>query len=154
MTDYWQEERYRAMHLHLHGHLPDEPAPQPKTTRILVTGSREFTSVHLVRTALRAIRDEHGDQVTIVHGDARGADRLAARIAQAWGMATEAWAADWANLGRKAGIVRNAEMVCGGADLCLAFLVADLPCTGTRDCMRRAERAGIPVRVFEQRTSR
>ena len=152
MSDYWQEQRYLDAHYALHGREPGEPEPRPKPVRILITGSREFTSVHLMRTALRAIRDEHGAQVTIVHGNARGADRLAASIAQAWGMPTEAHEADWTNLGRKAGIVRNAEMVRDGADLCLAFLVANLPCTGTRDCMRRAELAGIPVRVFEQGT--
>lgn len=173
MSDYWQEERYRAMHLHLHGRLPDEPAPQPKPARILITGSREFTSVHLMRTALRAVRDEYGMAATVVHGNARGADRLAASIAQAWGMPTEAHEADWAAPCRAecshgsrrrrrdgstycpaAGDYRNQGMVDAGAGRCLAFLVADLPCKGTRDCMRRAERAGIPVRVFEQRTSR
>lgn len=154
MSDYWQEQRYLAAHYALHGHEVDDPEPQPHPVRVLVTGSREFTSVHLARTALRTVIEEHGTAATIVHGDARGADRIAARIAEAWGMATEARPADWANLGRKAGVVRNAEMVRDGADLCLVFLVAGLPCVGTRDCMRRAERAGIPVRVYEQGAAR
>lgn len=59
-------------------------------------------------------------------------------------------AADWANLGRKAGIVRNQEMVRDGADLCLVFLMSGAENRGTKDCWSRAERAGIPVRVFTQ----
>jgi hypothetical protein len=118
--------------------------------RILITGSRELTDAALVSEALAAAVADFGPGATVVHGVARGADILADRAARALGLKVERRPADWANLGRKAGIVRNAEMVRDGADVVLAFLVADLPCTGTRDAMRRAEAAGIPVRVFEQ----
>lgn len=61
----------------------------------------------------------------------------------------------WRRLGSRAGLVRNAEMVKAGADVCLAFLC---PCTaakctrpefhyshGASHCAELAERAGIPT---------
>lgn len=123
------------------------------TARILVTGSRHLTDFALVSRALQQAAAELGPDTVVVHGAARGADMLAHKAARTLDLGVERRPADWENLGRRAGVIRNAEMVRDGADLVLAFLVADLPCRGTRDCMRRAERAGIPVRVFEQGTA-
>jgi hypothetical protein len=148
LSDYWHEQRYDDAFFAIHSRMPGEPKPKP--TRILITGSRDYTSVHAMRTVLRAILDEHGQHAVIVHGDARGADRLAAQIAEAFGMKTEPWPADWDRRGKAAGFIRNQAMVDAGADLCLAFLVAGLPCKGTRDCAHRAEKAGIPVRWHTQ----
>lgn len=116
--------------------------------RILVTGSREWSSVLRMRTIIRGILNEYGNDVMIVHGDARGADRLAAQIAAYWGAKTEAHPADWKQHGKAAGFIRNQQMVNAGADLALAFFVVGAPCRGTRDCQRRAVAAGIPVRTF------
>lgn len=126
------------------------------TVRILVTGSREFTDRNLVMgamyDALRAASEGErlSARVTVVHGAARGADRLAAFVATKWGWATEAHPAEWARDSKAAGFMRNQRMVDAGADICIALLVKGLPCRGTRDCARRAERAGIPVLMFEQ----
>lgn len=120
------------------------------TARILVTGSRLLTDAELVSRALAEAVADHGADLVIVHGAARGADTVADRAARGLGLKVEPRPADWASLGRRAGVARNAEMVRDGADLVLAFLVAGEPCRGTRDCMRRAQAAGIPVRVYEQ----
>lgn len=118
-------------------------------TRILVTGSRSWTDVHRMRTIIRDVLDEYSTDITLVHGNARGADRLAAQIAEGWGAKTEAHPAGWDANGKAAGFIRNQAMVDAGADLCLVFLVADAACRGTKDCWRRADRAGIPCRVYE-----
>lgn len=90
---------------------------------------------------------EATDDVTLVHGKARGADQMAEAIAIELGWDVEAHAAEWTKYGRAAGSLRNQAMVNAGADICLAF---PLPSSiGTRDCIRRAEIAGIPVRVIE-----
>lgn len=131
--------------------------------RILVTGSRNWIDDVVIGKALAEAAGEFGehligydpefgpsldwDGVTVVHGAARGADSVAARIAKAWGMRVEPWPADWQNYGRGAGPRRNAAMVSRGAAVCLAFPIGES--RGTRDCMQRAEWKGIPVRVFE-----
>ena len=130
--------------------------------RILVTGSRDWTDKRAIARALcDAIdhygehvltRDEYGpkvlwDQVTVVHGAARGADTLAGRIAAAWGMCVEAHPADWDRHRKAAGPLRNKAMVSLGAHVCLAFPLGRS--IGTRHCMKEANAAGIPVRSYE-----
>lgn len=138
--------------------------------RILVTGSRAWSSTLQMRRIIGAAIEEFGPGVTLVHGNAQGADRLAALAADWFGATTEEHDADWSGpcrpecdhgprpkrYGRSycpaAGDYRNQLMVDLGAVVCLAFLVPPSvsPCKGTRDCAARAKRAGIPVRDFAQ----
>lgn len=61
------------------------------------------------------------------------------------GVTQEQHSADW-DKGRTAGFLRNQEMVDAGAYVCLAFVIAGKSKSkGTRDCIRRAKKAGIPV---------
>jgi hypothetical protein len=116
------------------------------TLRVLITGSREWQDRDVIRQALLSIASVHGipaHNVTVVHGAARGADRIAAEEAAHLGMVVEAHPADWDTHGKAAGVIRNAEMVKLGADICLAFPLGKS--VGTQDCLRRAKRAGIAV---------
>jgi len=124
------------------------------TTRILITGSRYFDSRHVVWDALDAAFDEFG-QLIVVNGIAPGADSLAHQWAHLdeRGCVPEHHPADWAGLGRRAGFVRNAEMVALGAEVCLAFLADGEENKGTRMTMGLADKAGIPVRAFTGRAT-
>lgn len=116
-------------------------------TRILVTGSRKWDDVVLLCQALEDVWQLYGDQLVIVHGHCpTGADHLADLWAVAKGLRVERHPADWERHGKAAGPLRNQEMVDLGADLCLAFLAPDS--RGTKDCVRRASVAGIPVHSF------
>lgn len=116
--------------------------------RILVTGSRDWADRVTLSGALDAAAA--AGPCTIVHGGARGADRLAGEWARANGVAVQVFTADWNTYGRRAGYVRNAAMVAAGADVCLAFIKNGSPgATMTADL---AERAGIPVRRYTQET--
>jgi hypothetical protein len=137
-------------------------------TRILVTGSRNWTDYDVILGALRYAFARFDGPVTVVHGDAPGADRFA-NLAVTSSFrprgSLERWPANWtgpcrdtctpghrklraggANYCPAAGNYRNTEMVAAGADLCLAFPLGRS--TGTRDCMRRAKAAGIEVMDF------
>jgi len=110
--------------------------------RILVTGSREWSNQAAIDYALALAFA--GEDTVIVHGDCpTGADRLAKEWAERFGIQQEAHPADWETHGKAAGPKRNQEMVDLGADVCLAFPLGES--RGTRDCMRRASEAGIPV---------
>ncbi len=133
--------------------------------RILVTGSRDCKSWSTVAVELeKAAGNTPSEDVTVVHGGARGADTFAHEAALTFGFTPEVHRADWAapcwsacnHGGRRrhrsgntycpaAGDYRNQEMVDAGADVCLAFYIPGLPCIGTHDCDRRAVKAGIPV---------
>lgn len=114
------------------------------TDRILITGSRDWTNVPYIRHMLTIAARFHPDAV-LVHGDCRGADRIAAGIWTGWGLPTEPHPADWSH-GRAAGPIRNTEMVNAGADLCLAFLLPGS--RGAVHCADLAEQAGITTKRF------
>jgi hypothetical protein len=121
------------------------------TARILVTGSRTLreSDYATVRAAIAKAAVDLGQGVVVVHGNALGADRLADRAARALGLKTEPHPARWRTEGRAAGPLRNQRMVDLGADVCIVLLAVGRENTGTKDCWRRAEAAGIPVRVYE-----
>lgn len=114
--------------------------------RILITASRVWASYKLMRRAIVA----HGPAI-VVHGDCRGGDKMAARIARSLGWPAEPHPADWSR-GLGAGFDRNQDMVDLGADVCLAFPMPGS--RGTWDCVRRARLAGIQVVVVEDTINR
>lgn len=120
------------------------------TLRVLVTGSRVWRDADRVGAALADVLATYPtDGVPVlVHGGARGADALA----DAWWRAQalgepEVHRADWTRYGRRAGMVRNYDMVRAGATVCVAFPLGES--RGTRGCIRLAQRAGIPTIVHE-----
>jgi len=82
----------------------------------------------------------------VMHGGARGADRMAATIAAGLGLQVEEYPADWKGLGRSAGITRNLAMLAEQPDLVLAFWRDES--TGTGHTVGVALRRGITVEVF------
>lgn len=114
--------------------------------RILITGSREWTDWNALNNVLSEYLNE--SDLVIVHGDCpTGADWMAKRWCKFKGVLEEPHPANWKQFGKQAGPIRNQEMVDLDADKCVAF---PLPQSrGTFDCMNKARRAGIPVRVVE-----
>lgn len=89
--------------------------------RIPITGSRDFSDNTLAQQALiwaaNAAGVENPADVTVVHGDARGADTIMAEVAASCGCVVESHPAKWDELGKGAGIIRNCEMAALGADV-------------------------------------
>lgn len=118
------------------------------SARVIVCGSRRWHDRKLIADTLNALvleRDYRFPDPVIVHGDARGADRLAADEAGKAGLLVEAHPADWDGLGKRAGLIRNSRMAELGADLCIAFW--DGRSTGTAHMLDEARKRGIPTRV-------
>jgi len=106
---------------------------------ILICGGRDFDDVALLTGRLDAIHLE-GDG--IIHGAARGADRLADEWAKDRGVPVRSFPADWKKHGKGAGPIRNQQMLDEGKpDLVVAFPGG----TGAADMVRRARKAGIRV---------
>lgn len=115
--------------------------------RILITGSRDWDDQGLIADQIHTAQFFYGEDLVVVHGSCpRGADQIADEWAAVLGIEVERHAADWDSLGRRAGFVRNAEMVALGADVCLAFIRNGSK--GATHCADLAEKAGIPVRRF------
>ena len=116
--------------------------------RVICSGSRDWTDRAAVVRELACLIEEFGPDVTVVHGDCRGADRIAAAEARTLGLAVEAFPADWVKYGRAAGPIRNQQMLNSGVDLVICFH-SDLfqGSRGTLDMYTRAQRIGTPIRV-------
>lgn len=118
---------------------------------MLVTGSREWDDIQRVVESLQALPPG----TVIIHGACRGADLICAAVAEALGFTVRAYPADWAALGKRAGIARNQDMldveyvVDDPIDLCIAFHDDIASSRGTADMVRRAKLAGIMVEHVE-----
>ena len=110
--------------------------------RVIVCGGRDYYDADVIGKALATARPSRGLPI-LVHGACRGADLTAAAVGKAARWIIEPHAANVRLHGSPAAFhIRNQEMVDAGADLLIAFPGG----TGTADCIRRAEKAGIPVR--------
>jgi hypothetical protein len=117
--------------------------------RILVTGGRDWADVDTIRNALSiATLGLAWNKVTIVQGGARGADAIAASLANVLGMNVEEYPADWKQFGRAAGPIRNQQMVDTRPDLVLAFLQEGSK--GTQNCIDIARRAGLKISIIKE----
>jgi YspA, cpYpsA-related SLOG family len=118
--------------------------------RILVTGWRALNNYDLVRDTIEAqLPPSTPSDTVIIHGDYRGADKLADNWATINGVKVDRYPADWTGLGLSAGPIRNQQMIDEGKpDLVIAFPMLG-ESIGTLDLMRRATKAGITVIVVE-----
>lgn len=84
---------------------------------------------------------------TLVHGDGRGGDQIAAALAREWGWFIQAFTAQWDAYGRSAGPRRTQLIVAGGGDQVVAMPDERGLDSGTGTLIRLAVAAGLPVNV-------
>jgi len=94
---------------------------------------------------LKSAVDELGRNLVIIQGEARGADTLAKKWAELNGVETLDFHADWDTHGKKAGFIRNSDMLKEGKpDLVIAFKGG----SGTKMMCEIAEKANVPVKRY------
>lgn len=119
--------------------------------RILVTGSRDWPEESIVQRAMLhwwLDNDRpNADTITLVSGACpTGADRMAEECARTQHFNIERHPANWDKYGRRAGFVRNSEMVALGANVCLAFIYNES--RGATMASRLAGLSLIPVKYW------
>lgn len=117
--------------------------------RVLITGSRDWKNEDLMRETFRTWwREVKPVNPVLISGTARGADQMAERVWASAGLEIERHPARWDELGKRAGFVRNAEMVESGFDICFAFYAEGATNRGTDHCAGLAEKYGPVKRVY------
>ena len=111
--------------------------------RVIIAGGRDFSDYErLSERALHLLSAQ--DQVTIVCGEARGADSLGKRLAYEKGWKGLSFPADWDKHGKVAGYKRNDEMA-RNADALIAFW--DGKSRGTKHMIDLAKKYGLQTRI-------
>lgn len=111
----------------------DHELPEEKT-RLAIVGSRDFPYPWMVEHYLSVKTFDE-----IVSGGARGVDTWAAEWASAFGVPVAEFPADWDNLGKGAGFIRNRKIVDYATDV-VAFHYGDSK--GTAHTIELARKAG------------
>lgn len=115
--------------------------------KLIVAGGRDFINIGMFVHELMQLcttGDLKDENVSIVSGMARGADRMAYNFAMENNVKVYAKAADWDKYGKAAGFIRNKEMA-QMADGCLAFW--DGVSKGTENMIYTMRSMGKPVWV-------
>lgn len=127
----------------------DQRAAARRVT-VLVCGSRDWADRESLASALTGLPGEHYE-IEIIHGGARGADRIAGEEAERLGFGVRVFPANWRGLGKRAGILRNIEMLDEKPNLVMAFQRDGS--RGTQHTIDEARRRGIPVQVYAEEGS-
>ena len=127
-----------------------------KTVTILVCGSRNWKNFNRINEVLNHLYDylkKNGyENITLVHGDCRGADKIGGFLGEKIGFKIRRHPADWYKDGKKAGVLRNQKMLDENKiDLCIAFTNDLEKSIGTKDMTKRCRKANIPTILFGER---
>lgn len=114
--------------------------------RILITGSRTWVDEERIRTIFEGFGFNPAATTLVSGGCPQGADMMCENIALDLGWHVELHHADWERYGKRAGFIRNAEMVNLGADMCVAFIMDHSK--GATMTVNLAEKAGIKTYIF------
>lgn len=107
--------------------------------RVCVLGSRDIKPRHEVLE--RLYRRLGTERLTVVSGMAKGPDTEGMTVAEAMGIPVDRHPADWDGLGKRAGMVRNAEMA-KVTDLAVVFW--DGKSRGTTHMLSELQRLQVP----------
>ena len=114
---------------------------------VLICGDRNWTNEDLIREKIL----EYNPKV-ILEGDARGADKIAGKLAKELGIDLIVFPAKWSIYGKSAGPMRNREMLSIGLpELVLAFHNDIVSSKGTKDMIKAGLKLGVRVRLFTEK---
>jgi hypothetical protein len=118
--------------------------------RVLISGDRNWRCGALARRIVARLVDRIGADLVVVHGGASGVDGAFAEACDLRDATHEPHVADWQKHGKKAGPLRNQEMIDAGADFVIAVHRSLAWSRGTKDLVTRALAAGIPVYLIDR----
>lgn len=112
--------------------------------KVIVAGGRNFNNYKGLSDSLDYLLKNINDDIQIVCGMARGADRLGEQYAKEHGYQVIYFPADWDLDGKSAGFKRNVKMA-EYADALVAFW--DGESKGTKHMIETAKEKGLDIRI-------
>ncbi len=113
--------------------------------RLLFSGDRNWTRVAPVTEVLSWF-DPTRD--IVVHGAAKGLDSLAGNLAHSMGFTVVSFPAHWTQYGKRAGRIRNQEMLDTDPDIVFAFHPNIKESKGTKHMIEISCLKGTPVLLY------
>lgn len=115
--------------------------------RALVCGDRNWVDLLLIRQTLVKFHP-----VVVIEGEARGADKLGRKVAEGLGIPVLPFPANWKLYGKRAGMIRNTQMLDEGKpDIVLAFHNDIANSKGTSNMIMQATNRGIKVILITEK---
>nr|QBK87633.1 MAG: DNA recombination-mediator protein A [Marseillevirus LCMAC201] len=113
--------------------------------KILIAGSRNYTNRKKIHKVISALSQD----TVVVHGDCRGADKIAASVATKLQLTVECYPADWKQYGKAAGPIRNQQMLDdNNIEKAIIFHECLEESKGTKDMLSRLKKKGISVDIY------
>ena len=110
--------------------------------KVAIIGSRTFNDFDRLTEEMKKIKFKVS---TVISGGADGTDSLAEKWAKTNKIATEIYLPDWAKFGKRAGFIRNRDII-NNSDACIAFW--DGKSKGTQNSIELAKRKNIPITLI------
>ena len=117
--------------------------------RFFITGSRDLIINEDIKKVLADLyaKGINPKKMVMVVGDAKGVDASATKLWQDAGLRIEIYKADWEQLGKKAGMIRNIAMLDSGVDYGYGFCKNNSK--GTSGMLKKALEYNIPFERFD-----
>lgn len=115
--------------------------------RVLICGDRNWGNLKIIEDFILTLPKE----TEIIEGECRGVDKKSRYVAEKHGYTVIPVPAEWSKYGNKAGPIRNQKMLDDyNPDLVVAFHNNIEKSRGTKDMIKRAKKAGIPVKLITE----
>jgi len=123
-----------------------------KGPRLLVCGSRAWKDKVFLHRVLTSIAQKSGGLSFLIEGEAAGADTMAKDWAKQNHVPILAFPAKWSMHGRKAGMIRNREMLIKGRPTFVcAFTAGSTLTRGTANMVALTKKAKIPLTIYYEK---
>lgn len=124
--------------------------------KIIINGSRDFYNYTYLRLILKdyiMTNQINPELIEIISGGAKGADTLAIKFAKEYNLNYKIMNADWNKYGKRAGIIRNAEMltyaISNPNDIAILISFWNGNSKGTKHMIDISNDEGIIVKVIK-----
>lgn len=124
--------------------------------KIIINGSRDFHNHTYLRLILKdyiMTNQINPELIEIISGGAKGADILAIKFAKEYNLNYKIMNADWNKYGKRAGIIRNAEMltyaISNPNDIAILISFWNGNSKGTKHMIDISNDKGIIVKVIK-----